>query len=95
MVRFKEYVGTVTGISKRAATDDQPEFEYRGRWILYKFLWFRRAKLIGNPGNSSYAQNQKSLVHAWLKGGPLPELDDDTQVRKSAPVLKLVRNTDP
>lgn len=93
-MKFHEYIGTVTTYSIRPATDERSEFEYRGRWILYKFLWLRRAKLIGDPGNSAFARDKQSVMQAWVKGGPLPVLDSDTQHKKPAPVIKLVNRSD-
>ena len=97
--RFKsKYVGTVTAqtyIIDEAG--NKTGVTYRGRWILTTGPFNKRkAKLIGHGGYSDFAINQRTRVTAWLLGGPLPQLDSDTQLetkpRAKAPVIRLVTN---
>lgn len=88
----REYIGTVKG--RTVVTDDDGAEKYQqvGRWILYIGLFgIRRAVLVGNPGGSPFADNLKAKVKAWELGGPLPKLDDDTRVKSTGHVLKLVK----
>ncbi len=85
------YIGTVS-----AYTDyhDGDTFSHRvaGRWVLtMNWIGRRKAKMTGDVGKSPLAMDRRARVEAWLQGGPVPELDEDTQPRKEAPVLKIVR----
>ena len=88
---LSEYIGTVHAYSITKDEDGNETNRYWGRWILTMDKRGRRcSELVGNPHNSAFATEKKSEVSAWLSGGPLPELDNETRVRPTGNVLRLV-----
>jgi len=76
---FWKYLGTVsaytTFVDKKGK--EHPISKMHGTWILMTgpFGW-RRAKLVGDPGDSQIAMMTLASVEAWLRGGPLPQLEN-------------------
>lgn len=92
------YIGTVTATTIVTTNDGSVKLcQKTGRWILTTGLFNRRrAKLVGDPGGSGFANDQKARVKAWQAGGPLPPLDSETQhkPKQTAKILKLVSNNE-
>lgn len=89
----RQYIGTVTGRTRWKA-GDRPLGVEETRWILSirPFGLGRSAKRIGPAplgGGSQQCQATYARVRAWLRGGPLPVLDSDTQMPKPAPLIRL------
>ncbi|MCA1298028.1 hypothetical protein [Stappia indica] len=90
----RRYVGTVSARTvyvNRKGETIRGAVEF-GRWILTEGVFGRRAKLIGDPGASALVDIKRSAVKAWLAGGPLPDLDEETRPRGPAPVLRIVKS---
>lgn len=83
------YIGTVSSLSNVTLRGKHVQTKF-GRWILREHRVFgRSAKLIGDAGNSEYAQDIRAKVLTWKRGGTLPALDQDTRQQPAATVLKL------
>jgi hypothetical protein len=88
----RRYVGKVSASSRVEDGSGNTVFMKGGAWVLTDGpIIGRRGKLIGDPGNSFTANGVKASVAAWIKGGPLPQIDIDASKSKSATVLRLVR----
>lgn len=87
----RKYIGTVTGVTKYMRGSHHVCTELV-TWTLTEGLFGRRAKMRGSKvrGLSHAAQEKQAQVMAWLAGGPLPKLDEDTKVRPPARVLKMI-----
>lgn len=64
----------------------------QGYWVLTEMTngRKRRAKSVGDAGQSPYAVQRRAQVSAWLAGGPLPPLSGDAMSAPSSPPAKLI-----
>ena len=91
--RFQwNYVGTVVGRSH--FVDDEGNKRPGGRcdvyWVLTERIDGKRAcKKVGTCGGSALSVNARARVSAWLRGGPLPPLEDDFKSTSGAKVMVL------
>lgn len=73
------YVGTVSAATNRVDLDGAEVLggRMRGYWVLEETAsGARRSTTIGDAGISPSATERRARVSAWVRGGPLPPLDD-------------------
>lgn len=86
-----KYIGTASQTTIVTYKDNRIGKEVHS-WVLSSHPWFgRMAKYIGPDMYwSEAAQSTRLAVEAWKRGGPLPNLDDDTRPSRPAKVFSFI-----